>query len=82
MIIQLELDKALAVQLEQLASVRGQTPTQTIVELLEQALANQVAMDSKPRPAWIGSAESGIPDLGANADDYLFKSTSKVIPDE
>lgn len=71
MTLQIELKPELLRKLESLAETRGQSTAEIVVDLLTSGISEQRTM---ALPSWVGSAESGKPDLGVNADDYLFKT--------
>jgi hypothetical protein len=72
--LQIQLNTELAHRLDVLAISRGTTPEQIVLELLQQETALETP---KPRPAWMGMATSGIPDLGSRARDYIRSTTFK-----
>ncbi len=76
--IQIQLPPEVISKLELIAPERGTSSEQIIVELLDQSTDRIVSQitQRKEFPDWIGSATSGIPDLGVNLDDYLFKTST------
>jgi hypothetical protein len=74
MTVQIQLNTELAQQLDAIATSRGSTPEQIILELIQQETS---ANAPKPRPSWIGIAASGISDLGSRARDYIREELSK-----
>lgn len=74
--VQVQLPSEVISKLELIALERGISTEQIVVELLDQSTDRIVSQitQRKEFPDWIGSATSGIPDLGVNVDDYLFKT--------
>lgn len=46
----------------------GESPSATILRMFE---SGDLAYDKNDLPAWMGSGESGLSDLGINAEKYL-----------
>lgn len=60
------LSGRVARQIERIAKQQRRSFSAVLTELADQALRRR-----KTSYAWIGSGESGLPDLGTNAEKYL-----------
>lgn len=80
MTITVQLEPDLIEKLQSIALERGQSLEELIVALLTRS-TDHLTDRSATRPAlpdWIGCATSGIPDLGVNVDEYLFKTLTRT----